>query len=82
MLYLVCPDGIETNEHFIDDDDNCFVISVKNDGELAAKITKVAVESGLYDYSDINGSKWVVRKLSEDFEFQISNATVFNGKRL
>lgn len=82
MLYLVCPNGIETDEHFIDEDDNCFVISIKNDDELAAKIAKMAIESGWYDDSDINGSKWIVRKLSEDFEFQISNTIVFNGKRL
>ena len=43
MLYLVSHDGVDTDNAFICDDDNCFIVSVSDDDELASTIANMAV---------------------------------------
>ena len=82
MLYLVSHDGVDTDNAFICDDDNCFIVSASDDDELASIIASMAIESGWYDTDDINGSEWEVRALGDGFNFEIAAKYIFNGKRL
>lgn len=81
MLYLVSHDGVDTDNAFICDDDNCFIVSVSDDDELASTIANIAVESGWYDNDDVDGSEWEVRELGDCFNFEIASKHIFSGKR-
>lgn len=81
MLYLVSHDGVDIDNAFICDDDNCFIVSVSDDDELASTIANMAVESGCYEPDDVDGSEWEVRELGDGFNFEIAAKHIFSGKR-
>lgn len=81
MYYLVSFDGICTKVGgYIQEDDNCFVVSANDDEELANAIGELAYSFD-WDIEDIEHTQFFIYPLCDAFQFQIT-AHRFIGKRL
>lgn len=92
MLYLISDDSFNKDFNrdvtFFDDVNGCFVAHVNNDEELTnaiiSYINEVYVSGYDYDTSleDYDGSRWTVRPLGEEFQFELGIEQKFSGRRL
>lgn len=92
MLYLIFDDSF--NKYFnrditlFNDGDGCFIASANNDEELTNDIISYINEVYVSDYDyntsleDYDGSRWTVRPLGEEFQFELGIEQKFSGRRL
>lgn len=92
MLYLISDDSFNKDVNrditFLNSSDGCFVAHANNDEELTNAIISYINEVYVcsYDYNtsleDYDGSRWTVRPLGEEFQFELGIEHKVSGRRL
>lgn len=79
MLYFVSVSGISAGES-LDDYEN-FIVEADSEENLAAAIVADRMDCG-EDAKELDGSVWRVRKLSEEFDYNVDVEYTCKGERL
>lgn len=79
MLYFVSVNGIDA-DYPLDDYDN-FIVEADSEENLAAAIVADRMDCG-EDPKELDSSVWCVRKLGEEFNYNVNLEYVCKGERL
>ena len=80
MLYLVSVSGVDAG-HPLDDYEN-FIVEADSEENLAAAIVADRLNDNDIDAKDLDESIWRVRKLGEEFDYNVNLEYVCKGERL
>lgn len=80
MLYLVSVSGIDAG-YPLDDYEN-FIVEADSEENLAAAIVADRLNDNDIDAKDLDKSIWRVRKLGEEFDYNVNLEYVCKGERL
>lgn len=80
MLYFVSVSGIDAG-YPLDDYEN-FIVEAENEENRAAAIVADRLNDNDIDVKDLDKSVWRVRKLGEEFDYNVNLEYTCNGERL